>query len=109
MTQKTLIALFLTGLLMALFLSQEKGSKPMFEPQPAQKIPHRHEIHGDVREDAYFWMRDRDTKPVLDFLKQENERTAEALKPVGALEGVLYREIRSRIKEDDQTDRKSVV
>lgn len=103
MTQKTLIALFLTGLLMALFLSQEKGSKPMFEPKPAQKIAHRFDIHGDAREDDYFWMRDRDSKPVLDYLKQENERTAEALKPVGALEGVLYREIRSRIKEDDQT------
>jgi len=71
----------------------------MFEP--ARKVPHRHEIHGDVREDEYFWMRERDSQPVMDYLRQENARVAEALKPVESLEGKLYREMRSRIKEDD--------
>ncbi|MGZ3721633.1 MAG: oligopeptidase B, partial [Bdellovibrionales bacterium] len=73
----------------------------MFEP--ARKIPHRHEIHGDVRDDDYFWMRERDTKPVMDYLKQENHRTNEAMEPVAKLEGALYREMRARIKEDDSS------
>ncbi len=69
----------------------------------ATKIPHRHEAHGDVRHDDYFWMRERDSAPVLDFLRQENRRTAEALAPVAGLEKSLYQEMRSRIKEDDSS------
>lgn len=67
----------------------------------APKIPHRLEIHGDVRNDDYFWMRERDSAPVMEFLKQENAGVAEALKPVEALEKKLYSEMRGRIKEDD--------
>jgi oligopeptidase B len=59
------------------------------------------EIHGDTRVDDYFWMRERDTPAVLDYLKQENVRTEEAMAPVAGLEKTLYREMRSRIKEDD--------
>ncbi len=69
--------------------------------KPAAKVPHRHEIHGDVRMDDYFWMRERDSAPVMEFLKQENARVTEALKPVEELEKKLYTEMRSRIKEDD--------
>jgi oligopeptidase B len=73
----------------------------MFEP--ARKIKHLHENHGDVREDSYFWMRERDTQPVMDFLKQENERTHLAMEPVRTLETGLYHEMRARIKEDDSS------
>src|SRR4051812_43234927 len=73
----------------------------MFEP--ARKIAHRHEIHGDVREDNYFWMRERDSQPVMNYLKQENQRTNEAMQPVEKLESGLYREIRAKIKEDDSS------
>ncbi len=69
----------------------------------ATKIPHTHSIHGDLRVDDYFWMRERDTPAVLDFLKTENQRTAEALHPVLNLERGLYDEMRARIKEDDST------
>lgn len=70
---------------------------------PAQKIPHRHEIHGDVRIDNYFWMKERDSAPVLAFLKQENQLTAQSLKPYGDLERKLFTEMKSRMKEDDSS------
>ncbi len=41
----------------------------------AQKIPVTLEKHGDTRIDPYFWMRERDSAAVLEFLKSENERT----------------------------------
>jgi oligopeptidase B len=61
------------------------------------------EIHGDVRTDEYFWMRERDTPPVMEFLRQENRRATEALHPVKDLEHTLYNEMRARIKEDDSS------
>ena len=100
MNQRTLIFLFALGLLLALLPTLQKGPG-MYKP--ALRIPHPHALHGDVREDDYFWMKERDTPEVLAYLRQENERTAEALKPVQRLESDLYREMRSRIKEDDSS------
>ncbi len=71
--------------------------------KPLKKLPQRMEIHGDIRIDDYFWMRERDTPDVLEYLRAENERTAEAMKPVKGLEEKLYHEMRSRIKEDDSS------
>jgi oligopeptidase B len=79
----------------------KKGPPTMFKP--AQKIPHRHELHGDVREDDYYWMRERDSGPVLEYLRQENKRTAEAMQGTEGLQKKLYQEMRSRIKEDDSS------
>lgn len=98
MKSRHLLFFFVIGLLAAFRVPREKG-KLMFKP--ATKIPHRMEIHGDTRVDDYFWMRERDTPAVLDYLKQENVRTEEAMAPVAGLEKTLYREMRSRIKEDD--------
>lgn len=71
--------------------------------QGPKKIPHRMEIHGDARVDDYFWMKERDSAPVLDYLKAENAKTEEALKGTLQLRETLYKEMRSRIKEDDST------
>jgi oligopeptidase B len=68
-----------------------------------KKIPHKMSIHDDLRIDNYFWMKERDTKPVLDFLKAENERTKAALKTTEALQTKLVTEMRARIKEDDSS------
>lgn len=102
MSTRTLLALLLTGLALGILLPKTaKKGTPMYKAAP--KIPHVHEIHGDRRADDYFWMRERDSEPVLEYLRQENARTAEALAPVQGLEAKLYREMRSRIKEDDSS------
>ncbi|MBX3020785.1 MAG: S9 family peptidase [Bdellovibrionales bacterium] len=101
MRQLAIVILFIASVLFGYSsVSQQKGPL-MFKP--AAKKPHKLEIHGDVRIDDYFWMRERDTPPVMEFLKQENLRTREALAPVAALEEKLYKEMRSRIKEDDSS------
>lgn len=88
---------FLAGVL----LSTWKGIPMQFKP--AQKVPHPMEIHGDQRVDEYFWMRERDSRPVLDYLHMENARTAKSLEPVVGLEEQLYKEMRARIKENDDS------
>jgi oligopeptidase B len=102
MTTKLVLPIFIAGLLLAFFVTPEKGIAPM-SFKPAAKKAHRMEIHGDVRVDDYFWMKERDTPPVMEYLKQENLRTEQALAPVKGLEKKLYTEMRSRIKEDDDS------
>lgn len=93
--------IFIATLIISQPLLFPKGPATMF--QPAKKIPYKHDIHGDVRVDDYFWMKERDSEPVLSFLKEENRRTKEALEPVAHLEKKLYTEMRSRIKEDESS------
>ncbi len=100
MTTRLVIMFLIVGLAAGFLVRQKKGTT-MYKP--AQKSPHVLEIHGDRRVDDYFWMKERDSEPVMAFLRQENERTAEALAPVSALEKKLYTEMRSRIKEDDSS------
>ncbi len=56
---------------------------------------------GDRREDPYFWLRARDSKPVLEFLRAENQYTERKLHSTRKLQQILFREFKRRIKEDD--------
>ena len=69
----------------------------------AQKIPKDVTLHEDKRIDDYFWLRERDTKPVLDYLEAENKYTYAKMKHTEPLQKILYNEMRKRIKEDDTT------
>jgi oligopeptidase B len=69
----------------------------------AKKISKKLTTHDDVRIDNYFWMKKRDSKPVLDYLKAENTNTKKALKPTEGLQKKLIKEMRSRIKEDEMS------
>ena len=51
------------------------------EPPKAEKIPFKHEIHGDVRIDNYYWLNERDNEKVIDYLNNENSYTKKILKP----------------------------
>lgn len=77
-------------------------SSPLTPPLAAQK-PHSLEKHGDKREDPYFWLKERENPEVISYLKAENAYMAATMKPVEALKEDLYKEMRSRIKEDDSS------
>jgi oligopeptidase B len=69
---------------------------------PVAKIaPHETVIHGDLRVDNYFWMRDRSDPDVLAYLTAENRYMEELMEPTRDLQQRLYNEILGRIKEDD--------
>lgn len=73
-------------------------------PAPiAKKIPKKLSIHNDTRIDNYYWLNNREDKEVIDYLKKENEYTQTQLKETRKLQVKLFKEIRGRIKEDDQS------
>ena len=69
-------------------------------PPVAPQIPKQFIIHNDKRIDDYYWLNERDTKPVLDYLKAENDYTLAKMRHTEKLQKTLYEEMRSRIKED---------
>jgi oligopeptidase B len=62
---------------------------------------HLDTVHGDIRVDNYYWLRQKDDPAVLDYLRAENEYTSAMMRDTESLQDSLYREMLSRIKETD--------
>jgi len=75
-------------------------SNTVSEPPRAQKIDHFMSIHGDERNDEYYWLRDdtRQNKAVLDYLNAENEFTAAQLSHTTELQEQLFEEMTARLE-----------
>ncbi|MEO7038834.1 MAG: S9 family peptidase [Gemmatimonadaceae bacterium] len=58
-------------------------------------------LHGDVRTDNYFWLRDKTNPKVLAYLDSENAYTEAGTRHTSALQDKLYHEMLSRIREND--------
>ena len=69
----------------------------------AKKIPKELTIHNDTRIDNYYWLNERENPEVIKYLEDENEYTKNVLKPTEQLQKKLFEEMKSRIKEDDQS------
>ena len=71
----------------------------------AEKIPHKHVMHGDTRNDDYHWLRDDDRKDpkVIEFLNKENQYTDEILHNEKPLVDQLYNEIIARLPKKEQS------
>lgn len=75
------------------------------KPPRAAARPFRVASAHGVREDPYYWLRDdtRTNPEVLEFLRGETRYATELLAPHQSLMGDLYREMLSRIKQDDSS------
>ena len=69
----------------------------------APRRPHRHEKHGDVRIDDYYWLRERDNPEVRAYLDAENAHVREAMAGTAGFEERLFEEIKGRIKQTDMS------
>jgi oligopeptidase B len=67
----------------------------------APRVPHPTDVHGDTREDDYFWLRDKTSPEVAAYLEAENAYTDAVMAPTEPLQQALYREMLARIKETD--------
>jgi oligopeptidase B len=76
----------------------ERSAAPA--PPVAKKVPKVAVVH-DVRQDDYFWLRDKDAPDVTAYLESENAYTDVVMKSTEAFQDALYREMLARIKEDD--------
>ncbi len=72
-------------------------------PPLARQQPHRLEKHGDVRNDDFFWLKERENPEVLAYLKAENAYTEAEMAHTKQLQEDLYQEIVGRIQADDAT------
>jgi oligopeptidase B len=68
-----------------------------------RKIPTKLEIHGQVRIDDYYWLRERDNLEVIQYLNDENERAAREMAHTRGFEEKLFEEIKGRIKQTDMS------
>lgn len=73
------------------------------EPPVAEKRPVELTMHGDVRVDEYYWLRERENPEVIAYLEAENAYTQAIMRHTEALQERIYEEIRRRIKEDDSS------
>ena len=60
-------------------------------------------MHGDRRNDDYFWLRDRDDPRTLAYLRAENAYADAWFAPHAALKEQLYQEMFGRIQQDDDS------
>jgi oligopeptidase B len=67
----------------------------------APQIDHKLEQHGHQRNDPYYWMRNRDTEPVLSYLKAENAYAAAYFKALDPLVNSLLNEFEARIDPNE--------
>ncbi|NHB67831.1 S9 family peptidase [Perlabentimonas gracilis] len=79
------------------------GCKSQQTPPVATKVPHELVMHNDTRIDPYYWMNQRDSEEVIEYLNQENAYTEAVMKGTEKLQEALFQEIKGRIKEQDES------
>ncbi len=72
-------------------------------PPIAKMIPHSETLNGDVRNDNYYWLKDKSNPEVIKYLEEENAYTSAMMKHTEKLQEELYKELLGRIKETDLT------
>ncbi len=72
-------------------------------PPAARIIPEELSIHGDVRTDNYYWLRERENPEVVAYLEAENEYAAKVMGHTEELQNTVFEEIKARIKPNDES------
>lgn len=90
---------FLLVILIAPFtLKAQQSGEPI-----AKKIPKELTIHNHKRIDNYFWMNERDAKPVLDYISEENKISEAFFGQQKPMIDKLLAEFESRIDPNEQS------
>src|SRR6476646_9242034 len=80
-----------------------KGDNSVPSPPAAKRLPKVEILHGDRRQDDYFWLREKSNPEVAAYLEAENRYTDAVMKPTQVFQEALYREMLGRIKQTDVT------
>jgi oligopeptidase B len=94
---------FLIFVLVTPFFSntQVKSTDSMYKQPLANKIPQNLVLHNHTRIDDYYWMNERDSQPVLDYLALENENSKKYFSSFEGLQKNLLNEFNNRINPND--------
>ena len=77
-----------------------RGKSVLVPPTPVGK-PQVFTLHGHKRADEFTWL--QEPSEAREYLKTENSYAEKVMRPTLRLQAKLYKEIRSRIKEDDKS------
>ena len=73
------------------------------KPPVAAKIPKILKAHGDERIDNYYWLNEKENTEVIEYLNKENHYYNSATAHTKKFQENLFLEMKSRIKEDDES------
>ena len=76
-------------------------AQPDLKPPVAKAIPKTDTLHGDVRTDNYFWLREKTNPEALAHLEAENKYMEAMTAHTKPLQEKLYQEMLGRIVETD--------
>ncbi len=102
---KKLAFISMVTLIFAASCKQEEQSVKHMDIQvpKADKVEKHLEIHGDVRVDNYYWLKERENEEVIDYLERENDYYDKKTAHTKDFQEDLFEEMKSRIKEDDES------
>lgn len=69
----------------------------------AKRIDHKLTIHGHERIDPYYWMNQRDSADVLEYIEQENKHVEAYFEPLKPLQDKLLEEFEMRINPNEES------
>ncbi len=75
----------------------------IFDAPVARRVRAEQVLHGEVLTDDYGWLREKSDPGVIEYLEAENAYTAAAMAGTEEMQGELYREMLSHIKETDES------
>lgn len=99
-TTRTFLKFNLMALSMLFFLTTNFALAQLAPPVAGKRLK-SDTIHGDLRVDDYFWLREKTNPEVKKYLNAENAYAEQLLAPTKSLQEKLYQEMLGRIKETD--------
>ncbi|MBP9689247.1 MAG: S9 family peptidase [Bacteroidia bacterium] len=69
------------------------------QPPNADKITHTTLVHNDTLIDSYYWLRDKYSAEVINYLYANNAHADAVMKSSGLLQKVIFEEMRNRLIE----------
>ena len=100
---KSLISLFSLLIIACTNTIPEMKPDASLNPPIAEQKPYQHKIHNDIRMDPYYWLKERENPEVIDYLERENDYYQMSTKHLIPLQDELFKEMKGRIKEEDNS------
>ena len=103
---KSIQNLLILSIGMSIACSQQEPEFKLPDVQPPVAAVKPFEIiakHGHKRVDNYYWLNEREDQEVIDYLNAENAYLDTMMAHTKGFQEDLFKEMRSRIKEDDSS------
>ncbi|KFI92035.1 oligopeptidase B [Bifidobacterium saguini DSM 23967] len=73
------------------------------KPPVAKREPQRREFHGDIFEDDYEWMRNKESAEVQDYVASQNTYCEARMSHLAGLRHTLFEELKAHVEETDMS------